>query len=484
MSKKIYDYEKSYNIAKQCSSSTEMQKMNGSAYNVARKNGWLKDYTWFVLKRHKPYTYEEVYEIAKNYTCSSDFQKGNGSAYGKARENHWIKDYYWFTVKQHAPYTYEQCYEIAKQFHSRVEFAKGSASVYNAALNRGWIEDYTWFESRQNPYNYWTKKRVAEESQKYKNRGEFHDKCGTAYGKARINGWLDEFTWLKDDRIDFSNDKIDCVYAYEFEETHSVYVGRTLIRRINERDREHLFVDTDAVHIFAKERGISVPDMTILETNLTLAEGIEKEKYYLESYRNKGWHILNRAKTGSVGLIAKNKWSKKSCREEALKYKTRGEFAKQSSGAYEVARSNGWLDSYTWFDRMQKPAGYWDSYENCYNAALECKNKTEFIKKYNRAYVKATENGWIDDFTWLIVPRVAHNKKWDYDTVFEEAKKYKSRKEFSLKARGAYKIACKNKWLDLYDWFEDTHELISKKLKQSWNHRKKKSNEDVPSLFD
>ena len=44
MSKKIYDYDKCYDIAKQCSTSTEMQKMNGSAYNVARKNDWLKDY--------------------------------------------------------------------------------------------------------------------------------------------------------------------------------------------------------------------------------------------------------------------------------------------------------------------------------------------------------------------------------------------------------------------------------------------------------
>ena len=473
MSRKIYDYDKCYEIAKQCSGSTEFKNLNGSAYNVALRNHWIKDYTWFVRKQHTPYTYDEVFEIAKNYTCSSDFQKGNGSAYGKARENGWIKDYYWFSIKQHSPYTYEECYEIAKGYKSRLELARKNVGVYQAALNHGWLDDYDWFESKQNPYNYWTKERVTEESKKYKSRGEFHDCCGTAYGKARINGWLDEFTWLKDDRIDFSNDKIDCVYAYEFKAFNSVYVGRTLMRRIQERDYEHLFTDTDAVVLFAKEHDIPTPPMKILETNLTLKEGIEKEGYYLDFYQKAGWNTLNRAKTGSVGLLFRNKWTKRTCYQEAQKYRTRGDFAKISSGAYEVARSNGWLDSYSWFEEVQKPNGYWDNYDNCYEAASRCRNKTEFSNKFNRACVIAKKNGWIKDYTWLNKKRQAHNKKWYYDTVLEEAKKYTSRTEFKMNASGAYKVAQANGWLDLCDWFEDTHELRSRKLKASWDNRTK-----------
>ena len=477
MSRKIYDYDKCYEIAKHCSSPTEMKVLNGSAYNVANRNRWIKDYIWFAPKHHKPYTYDEVFEIAKNYNCSSDFQKGNGSAYGKAREKGWIKDYTWFRVKQHSPYTYEECYEIAKNYRSKVALAKGNVGAYQAARNHGWIDDYTWFESKQNPSKYWTKERVMEESKKYRNRGEFHDKCGTAYGKARVNGWLDEFTWLKDDRIDFSSDKIDSVYAYEFKEHNSVYVGRTLTRRVQDRDKEHLFTDTDAVFLFAKEKDIPVPTMRILEENLTLAEGVAKEEYYLEYYRKNGWSILNRTKTGSVGLIARNKWTKKTCREEALKYKRRSDFSEYCSRAYEISRLNGWLDDYSWFEENQKPNGYWDNYDNCYKAASECKTRTEFSKKYNRAYTKAKENNWFNDYTWFNIERVAHNKKWDYNTVLEEARKYKSKNEFSKKARGAYKVALANKWMASYDWFEDTHVLLSNGLKKSWDRRKAKENE-------
>ena len=145
-----------------------------------------------------------------------------------------------------------------------------------------------------------------------------------------------------------------------------------------------------------------------------------------------------------------------------------------SAGAYEVARSNGWLDSYTWFEELQKPNGYWDNYDNCYLAASECKNKTEFAKKHNRAYVIAKKNGWIRDYPWLNKKRQAHNKKWEFDNTLEEAKKYTSRTDFKIHASGAYKVAKENGWLDLCDWFEDTHDLRSRKLKASWNYRKGK----------
>jgi hypothetical protein len=473
MSKKLYDYSKCHEIAKQCSCSSEMQKLNPSAYNAARQNKWLNNYTWFKKKRHEPYVYEDIYEIAKNYTCSSDFQKGNGSAYAKARENGWIKDYTWFTAKQHAPYTYEECYEVAQKFKSRRELALGNVGVYQAALNHGWLDDYTWFETRQNPFNYWTKERVIEESKKYKNRGEFHDKCGTAYGKARINGWLDELTWLKDDRIDFSIDRIDCVYAYEFVSLKAVYVGRTLMRRINSRIEEHLSTETDAVYIFAKENSIPVPEMKILEDHLTLAEGVSKEGVYLDCYKEDGWKILNRAKTGGIGTIARNKWSKRKCQEEALKYKTRSDFALHSGSAYEVARSKGWLEDYTWFVEKKKPAGYWDNYERCYDAASKCRTKTEFIKNYLSAYISAKEHGWIERYTWFNIKRTAYNKKWDYNTVFEEAKKYTTKKDFGTSARGAYKVALANGWMPLYDWFEETsvvHRRACKARKKKWTY--------------
>lgn len=125
-----------------------MQKLNGSAYNVARKNNWIKDYTWFVRKQHTPYTYDEVYEIAKNYTCSSDFQKGNGSAYGKARQNGWIKSYSWLNKKRQAhnkKWEFDNTLEEARKYTSRTEFKINASGAYKVAKENGWLDLYDWF---------------------------------------------------------------------------------------------------------------------------------------------------------------------------------------------------------------------------------------------------------------------------------------------------------------------------------------------------
>lgn len=452
MSRKIYDYNTCYLIAKQCSSSTEMKNLNGSAYNAARYNNWIKDYHWFVRKQHTAYTYEEVYEIAKHYTCSSDFQKGNGSAYGKARANGWIKDYTWFVVKHRGPYTYDECYEIAKKYHSRLEFARNANGAYSAALRNSWLDDYIWFHSSQKPYNYWTKERIIEESKKYKTRGDFALANGSAYGKARTMGLLDSLTWLKDERIDLLRDKVDCVYAYEFTDLNSVYVGRTLERRVKDRDKEHLFVDKDTVSLFASKHNISIPDMKILEDNLTIAEGVEKEAYYVKRYRNSGWIILNRAKTGSIGLLARNKWTKQACYNEALKYKTKTEFYTNSGAAYDCARRHGWLKGYTWFIEKQKPNGFWKDYDNCYNAARECNSMTEFVESYSAAYVNAKKNGWLKDYNWFRAP--LRIKKWTYDVCYERAKAYKRLSDFRKYDLPAYDAAKRHEWLKSFVWLE------------------------------
>ncbi len=360
----------------------------------------------------KIYDYNTCYEIAKKYICSSDFEKGNGSAYMAALKNKWIKDYTWFVRKRHKPFTYEECYEIAKKYKRRSDFKKGDGSAYRKAKVSGWLDDYTWLPlPTEHSPGWWTKERVLEESKKYKTTREFYLNAQSAYVRARKNGWLKEITWLlKDKRLDILNDKIDCVYVYEFSEFNVAYVGRTLMKRVKARDKEHLFNDKDSVSKFCREKDIPIPDMKILEKDLTVPEGVDKEGYYIELYKQNGWILLNKTRAGSIGLIARGKWGKKSCYKEALKYKNRTDFCRGTNAAYQKARIEGWLKDYTWFEENCKPNGYWDVYENCYNAAKECKTVREFCKKYGGAYRCAKKNDWVKDYVWLWHPR--KTRKW------------------------------------------------------------------------
>ena len=52
---------------------------------------------------------------------------------------------------------------------------------------------------------------------------------------------------------------------------------------------------------------------------------------------------MNKVAAGSLGSSI-IKWSLDKCKEEALKYKTRNEFQKNSACAYSASRKNKWLD--------------------------------------------------------------------------------------------------------------------------------------------
>lgn len=248
----------------------------------------------------------------------------------------------------------ENVIKEAKKYQTRSEFCRCCGSAYDAARKHGWLDEMTWFVSKHKPYNYWTKERVFAEAKNYKTKNAFRKGCMTAYLYAYRNKWFDEMTWLKDERLDIINDKNDSVYKYYWEETNAIYIGRTVISQQPERHNAHSTSEKDTVFRYAKENGLAVPQMEIIEDGLTLKEGLEREDYWVKYYKKKGYNVINKAKTGigsgSIGAFAKGKWSKKKVFEVAKTCKTRTEFCKKYKGAYVKALNNGWINEMDWFE--------------------------------------------------------------------------------------------------------------------------------------
>ena len=409
--------------------------------------------------------------------------------------------------KKKRKWNYDTCLKEARKYKTRTEFQKACSGAYIYARKNGYLSKFDWFDEIKKPNGYWTKERCEEESRKYQSKKEFVKGCSAAHHAAVVNGWLDDFTWLVDKRFDIIKDKVDSVYVYIFEETKTAYVGRTLIRRQKKRDKEHVFnIEADNVARYAKKIHVPVPPMIIIETNLTLEEGLDREDYWRKWYEQKGYTMLNRIATGkgkgSLGGISHGKWNRKSCYEEAKKYNSASEFGKVNGSAYDAARRNGWIKDYTWFDvlwkakwdkqtcyieakkyktrnefhkgsggayskaykmgwlddydwmpaRQRKPRGYWDSYEHCYEEAKKYKNRKRFQRGAVTAYSKALKYGWLEDYIWF--DEKQKHKFWNRETCFEEAMKYESRSEFGKKAVRAYGLALANSWLDDYTWFK------------------------------
>ena len=343
---------------------------------------------------------------------------------------------------------YENNYKEARKYNSKSEFAKGCGSAYKVACKNGLLDNYTWFETKQKPRGYWEiYENNYNEARKYNSRSEFAKACSGAYRVALKKCLLDNYIWFEKDLDPYKNKK-HTVYCYIYE--NNVYVGITI--DAERRHKEHSTDEQSTVYKFAKQNNILIPQLTELETNLSIEEAREKEDFYVKKFKQEKWNVLNKAKTGkncgSLGGLNNGKWNEQTCYQEAQKYKSRSEFEKGCETAYKVALKKGLLDNYIWFTEQQKPSGYWEIYENNYKEAKKYKSRNEFKKACSGAYRVALKKGWLDNYTWF-AEKQKHGY-WNYETCYQEAQKYKSRTKFKKGCGSAYEVTRENGWLDIF----------------------------------
>ena len=115
------------------------------------------------------------------------------------------------------------------------------------------------------------------------------------------------------------NNKRDNIYIYLWEEFNTVYVGRT----VNPKSRhyQHRHVPTETTYKFSSEHHVEHPKMIIIENDLSVEEGAEREKYWINEYRdNSPYRVLNKTRGGEIGKISelteeekierRNKWAR------------------------------------------------------------------------------------------------------------------------------------------------------------------------------
>ena len=250
--KKKWDYDSCFELAKNCNSRGEFKIANYQAYHIARKNGWLDDYDWFIAK-YKPsgfWTQENCYDEAKKYKTHVDFRKNAPVAYEFARRNDWLADYSWLGkgVLSEKNIYVVYCYKDEESNAVYVGLSNNLKQRHrqhcNGRLKQGERQYdivYKYFESIKKDipkpiilkeglyaneaqryedqyvnqyqeegkfvlnlakagslgaYGKWTKQMCNNEAKKYKTKEEFKRGNNSAYNAARRNGWFDEYTWF------------------------------------------------------------------------------------------------------------------------------------------------------------------------------------------------------------------------------------------------------------------------------------------------
>lgn len=345
--------------SKKYSSKSEFQKSNNSAYQSARKNGWLDEMTW--LSRPKAHNFkwtkEMVFEESRKYSSRNEFNKKNVSAYQVANKNNWLCEMVWLkTLKK--KWDKKEILEESKKYSSRGEYQKENSIQYQYALKHKWLDDMVWLQNKIKPKGFWKEDaNIIAESKKYTTKSEFIKQSRHVYDLARKRGLLKNMTWLysKDNGVRYF------VYCYIDEENYVVYVGLT--SNIKDRHQQHSSgtykgkKSKSSVFEYFTNIGKNIPKPIILLYNLTDLEGQYWEDFYTREFMANGFIVLNVGKTGvGCGSLGKTrlKWTDEKLIEESKKYSSRSDFEKGNCSAYHTSLKRKLMDNMVWLVPKRK----------------------------------------------------------------------------------------------------------------------------------
>lgn len=175
------------------------------------------------------------------------------------------------------------------------------------------------------------------------------------------------------------NDKRDNIYVYTWEEFNTVYVGRT----VNPKSRhyQHRHIPTEKTYQFSSEHGVEHPKMIIIENDLTVEEGVEREKYWIDYYKEKSFNILNKTCGGQIGKL-----SNLSEEDKAERKKNYGK-EYYNSHKEEIKNKRGNYFKEYWIankEKIKKQREEYKSIEENYNSDKE--KRKERNRKYRETH--------------------------------------------------------------------------------------------------
>ena len=169
---------------------------------------------------------------------------------------------------------------------------------------------------------------------------------------------------------------------------------------------QHLRTPSSSIYRYIIETGL-IPTFKIIRGFESEKKAQKNEAEVEKMYKENGWCILNRAKTGALG------------------------------GSYI----------------------YW-TLERCLIVAKFATSMSDFCKRFHGAYASCNKNNWIPQIRQIVTQHVTPKRKtkiWSLDALKNEALKYQRKKDFKANSSSAYNYAKKHKILHPVAW---GHHLI------------------------
>lgn len=387
-----WNYLTCYDAAKKCEHIAGFRKQFGGAYMAAYENNWLKDYVWLNKSVRKPlkWNYQTTYEEAKNYDSRYSFLKGSAGAYYVAWENNWLDDYTWFKKSYQDVQHSDIINKINNQLKNFPElyFDETEFGVYSAGRNKQIIlhckkhpnekieRNLRGFLYGRIPKISYCKRCVDDEKFKYTDFDEMIEELRKykTLKEARENDicLIEHLIKTEEgrryvDMLERTNSAWKRgIYSYKFNLLGEKYVYVGLTCNFEKRDRDHRHSRKSSVYNFSVEHSLKIPKMKRETEYIDWNLARHKEKEYMAIYQNEGYILINKIPGGGLGIVT---FKKKYTLEEAIndvrekKYKNINDIYHRNSILYNQILHHmndgekGWGDLLP--KKTRKAPNYW-----------------------------------------------------------------------------------------------------------------------------
>lgn len=146
------------------------------------------------------WNFERCKSEALKYQRRIDFVRANNSAYNAARRYGWLEKICKHMQKSKQTvskghWTKEECLKESSKYMTRMEFYNEAPGAYMSAMKNAWLNEVCshMIGKIKKPNRYWTKERCELEASKYTTKTQMQKNTGGAYRASLENGWLNEF---------------------------------------------------------------------------------------------------------------------------------------------------------------------------------------------------------------------------------------------------------------------------------------------------
>lgn len=445
---------------------TEFRKSSPYVYQLAKEMGWFEEICLHMERLFAPKGYWNskdncLMEVRKHKTRTS-FARNAPTAYWNCLQNGWDEAFAHMDQILDYSITYEQCAAIAIKCKSQAQMQREHPKYYSYACRHHIIQQIFTHLPKIEPV---TREQAIEAVGKCKLRQEFRFRFPREYRFAVNHKILNEI--CKDLPVMHGLSE-RCIYAYEFPDMH-VYVGLTC--NIERRQREHLHENNSAVYLYSHKTN-QTPKFLLKHDYVNYIEAKELEGIILREYTDRGWISLNRIGTGGIGCSGNAYSQIKSCTERVKFCEDFNQFEERFPDAYRICVEHDWFDlledylgerkddvfipkkgfrkkkdittlSANFVKRMKgKSVAFRYMDDELLEEAKKYKTRSEFSRINNSAYRQARDRGFLEKLFPENVRFVSNEQ------LSKEALQYNSRNEFKEESNAHYQLAMKRGILD------------------------------------